>query len=381
MSKEREVRKETDFWGNEKEVIYENNQRVGEIKTEERGGFLGLGGESVKVEYDSSGKEVSYIKNEERGGFLGIGAEPVEVRYDSSENKEVSYSKVEERGGIFGIGSHHVRVEYDKNDKEVSQTHHERRGDFLGVGGERVRVTQYTEKDKKLNKSTDTNSNTHYYTNSQNITRDTFSFSKLVITASILAVFIWTFSAISQCTEKQEHQLLQRKLEKEKRLIEEAKARKIIEKEKIEKLKEEERIKNLIDKSLKPTKVITAVTVPFWNSSRTYTLTDASIYGFYPTKSNSKGEEIPFLRIDYIETSVQGGRYSLYIIGPAENTLIPSSPLTYYMEYRREISFGKNKSNYEKFYSQFKKALADWRSKYSEIRNIPKRIYTPTKFH
>ena len=144
MPKEKEVRKETDFWGNEREFIYENDRKVGEIKTEERGGVFGMfGGEPVKVECDNTGKEISYTKQEERGGFLGIGAEPTEVRYDSSD-KEIGHSRVEERGGLLGIGGHHVRVEYDENGNEVSQTNTERRGGFLGIGSSRVRVTRYS---------------------------------------------------------------------------------------------------------------------------------------------------------------------------------------------------------------------------------------------
>jgi hypothetical protein len=142
MSEEREVRKETDFWGNEKEVIYENNQKVGEVRTEERGGFLGIGAETVKVEYDNSGSETSYTRIEERGGFLGIGSEETQVRYDSS-NQEIGQSRVEARGGFLGMGGHHVRVEYDANGNEVSQTNTELRGDFLGFGGDRRRVTRY----------------------------------------------------------------------------------------------------------------------------------------------------------------------------------------------------------------------------------------------
>jgi hypothetical protein len=142
MAKEREVRKETGFWGNEKEVIYEDGHRVGELRTEERGGFFGLGAEQVKVEYDTRGTEQATYRQEERGGFLGLGSEPVEVRYDSN-NRETGYSKVEERGGFLGIGSHHVRVEYDTQGREVSQTAHENRGGFLGLGAESVRVTKY----------------------------------------------------------------------------------------------------------------------------------------------------------------------------------------------------------------------------------------------
>src|SRR5687768_15902085 len=119
MPREREVRKETDFWGQEKEVVYEGNERVGEVRTEQRGGFLGIGSETVRVEIDRDGNEASYAKQETRGGFMGIGAEPLEVRYDPSD-EEVGHARVEERGGFLGVGSHHVRVEYDTGGRELS---------------------------------------------------------------------------------------------------------------------------------------------------------------------------------------------------------------------------------------------------------------------
>lgn len=142
MEKEREIRKETDFWGNEKEIIYESGKVVGEIKTEERGGLFGFGAESVRVEYDSSGIEKSYTKQEERGGLFGIGTETQEIRYDPNGN-EIGHSRVETRGGILGIGQHHVRVEYDNNGAEVNQSNHEKRSGILGNGAERVRVVRY----------------------------------------------------------------------------------------------------------------------------------------------------------------------------------------------------------------------------------------------
>jgi len=144
VADEREVRKERDFWGNEHEYVYEGDKKVGEIKTEERGGFFGFGGDTVRVEYDTSGNETSYTKEEDRGGFLGFGTEKQEIRYDTSD-KEIGHSRVESRGGFLGMGAHHVRIEYDNDDRELSQTNHERRGDFLGFGGQRVRVTRYAE--------------------------------------------------------------------------------------------------------------------------------------------------------------------------------------------------------------------------------------------
>ena len=145
MSDEQEIRKETDFWGNEKEVIYQDGKKIGEIRIEDRGGFLGIGTESTKVEYDSTGNEVSHTTREERGGFCGIGTREVSVKRDV-DGEEISTLEVEERGGFCGIGSHHVRAERDTNGDLVSESNHERRGDFLGFGGERVRVVKVKEK-------------------------------------------------------------------------------------------------------------------------------------------------------------------------------------------------------------------------------------------
>jgi len=139
-SGQRITRRERDFWGNEKEVIYQGGRKVGELRTESRGGILGLGAEQVKVEYDRAGKEAT-IRQEKRGGILGLGAEDVQVRYDS-DGKEVSHSRIEERGGILGMGAEHVRVEYDKDGNEISQTKWEDRGGVLGIGADRVKVTR-----------------------------------------------------------------------------------------------------------------------------------------------------------------------------------------------------------------------------------------------
>jgi hypothetical protein len=142
MAQEREIRKETSFFGTEKEVIYEDGNRVGEVKTEERGGFFGIGSETVKVEY-IGGKETGYSKEEERGGFFGIGSEKVQVQYGKDDN-EVGHSRIEERGGFLGLGADHVRVGYDTEGNEVSQTTWENRHGVFGIGGERVKVTRNT---------------------------------------------------------------------------------------------------------------------------------------------------------------------------------------------------------------------------------------------
>jgi len=144
MSKDREIKTETNWIGEEKQVIYEDGQKVGEVRSEDRGGLFGIGAERVDVEHRNDRSEVSYSKSEDRGGLLGIGAEETRVTYDSNTDQEIEASRVEERGGLFGICSHHVRVGRDSDGNEISQTNHENRGGFLGIGAERVQVRRDT---------------------------------------------------------------------------------------------------------------------------------------------------------------------------------------------------------------------------------------------
>lgn len=144
MSREREVRTEKGFWGNEREIIYEDGQRVGDYRLEERGGIGGWGGETVKSEYNNTGDRVGYTRKEQQGGILGFLTTDVEVGYNI-DGKKLGYSKVEERGGIAGMLTHHERVGYDTDGKETSSTHSEKRGGLLGVGSTRTRVTRYSD--------------------------------------------------------------------------------------------------------------------------------------------------------------------------------------------------------------------------------------------
>lgn len=144
MAKDREIRTEPSSWPweSDREVIYEDGNRVGEFRTEERGAFLFFPGESVRVEYNNAGTEVAYERTESRGGFVGIGEHDVSVRYDATTKKEIGYSQVETRGGVVGIASHHVRVGYEPDGAEVSQTRSEVRGGLFGLFGARRRVTK-----------------------------------------------------------------------------------------------------------------------------------------------------------------------------------------------------------------------------------------------
>ncbi|MFZ1413742.1 MAG: peptidoglycan-binding domain-containing protein [Defluviicoccus sp.] len=183
MASEREVRKETTLWGGEKEVIYEDGTRVGEIRSEERGGFLGIGAETVRVERDNDGCEVAYEREEERGGILGIGGTPTQVRC-SSDGSEISTSQIENRGGFLGIGSESVRVERDPDGNEIGETRWERRGSFLGLGGERVRVSTYA-------KASSSSTSQPIAGSGGNPAQGSSSFAGPVIVVAIIAVVGW----------------------------------------------------------------------------------------------------------------------------------------------------------------------------------------------
>jgi hypothetical protein len=56
----KEIRKETDWLGNEKEVVYENNEKVGEIRNETT-----FWGTEVKREYNPEGERVSETRHKQ----------------------------------------------------------------------------------------------------------------------------------------------------------------------------------------------------------------------------------------------------------------------------------------------------------------------------
>lgn len=155
VANEREVRKETTWLGEEKEVIYEEGKKVGEVKSEKRGGFLGIGAETVRVERDNNGRQVTYEREENRGGFFGVGSTPTQVKYGPDGNVK-SFSQIETRGSVFGIGGNDVRIERDADGSEIGQVRWERRGGFLGLGGERVRVSTRTEQASRSNTNSST---------------------------------------------------------------------------------------------------------------------------------------------------------------------------------------------------------------------------------
>lgn len=90
----REIRKEKDWWGDEKEVVYEDGHKVGEIRAEETlGGF----GPTVKREYGNDGKRVSETRREETLGGFGPTVDRTYV-----DGKRISETRREKTLGGFG---------------------------------------------------------------------------------------------------------------------------------------------------------------------------------------------------------------------------------------------------------------------------------------
>lgn len=111
----REIRKETDWWGDEKEVIYEDNHRVGEIRTEETwGGF----GPTVQRTYDTDGERISETRSEETWGGFG----PTVQRTYDTDGKRISETRTEETWG--GIGPT-VQRTYDTDGERISEIRRE----------------------------------------------------------------------------------------------------------------------------------------------------------------------------------------------------------------------------------------------------------------
>lgn len=111
----REIRKEHDWWdlfGNsEKEVVYEDGHRVGEVRTEET--LLGFG-PNVQRTYDNDGQLISETRNEET--LCGFGPN-VQRTYDT-EGERISETRNEET--LLGFGPT-VQRTYDTEGHRVSE--------------------------------------------------------------------------------------------------------------------------------------------------------------------------------------------------------------------------------------------------------------------
>ena len=137
-----EIRKETDFWGNEKEVIYKDGNKVGEIRREET--FFGLG-PSVKREYDNAGNKVGETRREET--LFGLG--PTVDRTYAPDGEQISETRKEQT--LFGLGPQ-VERSYDKQGRLLSETRYEKT--FLGFGPTVKRVER-TQQDSTADSITD----------------------------------------------------------------------------------------------------------------------------------------------------------------------------------------------------------------------------------
>lgn len=114
----KETRKETDFWGNEKEVHYEDGKKVGETKYRET-----FWGNKIQDHYDSSGNKTGETRREE-----GVFSDKA-VHYDADGNR-TGYTKNDET--FFGDPTHR---HYDKFGNQVGKSHYEE-----GFWGEHKKV-------------------------------------------------------------------------------------------------------------------------------------------------------------------------------------------------------------------------------------------------
>lgn len=133
-----EIRKETDFWGNEKEVIYRDGAKVGEIRHEET--FFGLG-PSVKREYDNANNKVSETRREET--FFGFG--PTVDRTYTQNGERIRETRKEET--LLGFGPQ-VERSYDKQGRLLSEARNEKT--FFGFGPTVKRI-RHTKQDSTAN--------------------------------------------------------------------------------------------------------------------------------------------------------------------------------------------------------------------------------------
>ena len=120
MSVGKEIRKETDWLGNEKEVVYENNEKVGEIRNETT-----FWGTEVKREYNPDGERVSETRHEQT--FFGT---PVDRTYNP-DGERISETRHEQT--FFGTP---VDRTYDTDDDLLSET--KRETTFWGTPVKRV---------------------------------------------------------------------------------------------------------------------------------------------------------------------------------------------------------------------------------------------------
>lgn len=134
----REIRKETDFLGNEKEVIYENGSKVGYIKEEQT--LCGLG-QTVKREYDNAGNKVSETRREHT--LLGLG--PTVDRTYSPDGERLSETRKEET--FFGLGPR-VERSYDEKGNIIAEARYKKT--FFGLGPTVKRI-EYVEQGQSTN--------------------------------------------------------------------------------------------------------------------------------------------------------------------------------------------------------------------------------------
>ena len=164
------TKKETDFWGNEKEVHYEDGKKVGETKFRET-----FWGNKVQDHYDTSGNKIGETRKEE--GFFSNKA----VHYDSNKNK-IGYTKDDKT--FFGDK---IQRHYDKSGKQVGKSHYEE--GFFG-GRKKVHEGEYL----KSRRDEDTTSSSYGSFSESSSRESPIGFGKIILIVVFVTVGIGFFS-------------------------------------------------------------------------------------------------------------------------------------------------------------------------------------------
>ena len=117
----KEIRKEKDWLGREKEVIYEDKEKIGEIREEKT-----FWGKSVKREYNAGGEQVSETKPEHT--WTG---KPVDRTYSADTGERLSETRHERT-----LSGKLVDTTYNDSGELISETRRERT--FFGTPVKRV---------------------------------------------------------------------------------------------------------------------------------------------------------------------------------------------------------------------------------------------------
>lgn len=162
------TKKETDLWGNEKEIHFENGKKIGETKFRKN-----IWGDTIQDHYDSSMSKIGETRA--MNGIFGSKA------IHSDNHGDIGYSRNEET--LFG---NKYQSHFDMSGKEVGKSHYEET-----LFGKRYK--EHTGEFFKAKSSDNSESNSYYSNNSfgnrQNQADNTGNFSSNSVVLSFIIIF------------------------------------------------------------------------------------------------------------------------------------------------------------------------------------------------